>query len=198
MIKDLNEQFKIALRFLIIIMVLTGLIYPSFVSLMAMGLFPWQSQGSLLKHQGKIIGSLQIGQYFSEEKYFWSRPSATARFPYDAEHSSGSNVSISSPRFLLQLQSRVAALHRADPQQSTLIPVDLVTTSASGLDPDISVAAAYYQIPRIARARHLSESALKNLVERHVHRRVLGILGEPRVQVLKLNILLDRVIEERP
>lgn len=190
---DLIEQFKIALKFLIIITLLTGLIYPSLVTLLAQGFFPWKANGSILTVDGKKTGSLLIGQYFSEAKYFWGRQSVTARFPYDAGYSAGYTVALSNPSYLAGVRATVDTLHTADPQQSQLIPADLVTTSASGLDPDISPAAAFYQVSRIARVRNLPENVVTDLVRHFIQGRTFGFLGAPRVNVLELNLALDRL-----
>jgi K+-transporting ATPase ATPase C chain len=189
----LIEQFKIALRFLFILTIITGIIYPAIVTLIAQGIFPWRANGSIIALHGKKIGSHLIGQYSADEKYFWSRPSATTRYPYDAENSSGSNLALSNPRFITAVKERVEKLHRADPQQSLLIPSDLVTASASGLDPNISFAAALYQVPRIARVRQITEKEVNNLVHHCAHQRALCLLGEPRVNVLELNLALDHL-----
>lgn len=193
----LIEQFKMAIRFILILTVITGLIYPAIVTVIAQGIFPWKANGSIIALQGKKIGSHLIGQYSADDKYFWSRPSATTRYPYDAENSSGSNLALSNPSFIPTIKERVEKLHRADPQQNLLIPIDLVTASASGLDPNISFTAALYQVPRIARVRQITEKEVSNFVHHCVHKRALCLLGEPRVNVLELNLALDHLQTEK-
>jgi K+-transporting ATPase ATPase C chain len=157
----------------------------------AQAIFPWRANGSLIEHQGQVIGSELIGQSFTDPKYFWGRPSATAPFPYNAAASSGSNLGPTNPAFAQAFRARIEALQSADPGNTSPIPVDLVTTSASGLDPHISVAAALYQMPRVSRERGLSDEQVRLLVEQYTEGRQLGFLGEPRVNVLKLNLALD-------
>jgi len=188
----MREQIRPALILLAILSVLTGLLYPLAITGIAQLLFPHQANGSLIVHDGKIIGSELIGQYFDEPKYFWGRPSATAPFPYNAAASSGSNLGPTNPVLLDAVKGRVAALRVVDPGNDAPIPVDLVTASGSGLDPHISSAAAQYQVKRVARARGLDENQVRELVGRHTEGRQFGLLGEPRVNVLKLNLSLDR------
>jgi K+-transporting ATPase ATPase C chain len=187
------RQLKIALIFLGIFTVITGIIYPLFVTGLAQAFFHHQANGSLIKQNGASVGSELIGQPFSDPKYFWGRLSATAPFPYNAAASSGSNYGPSNPALREAVQARIDALMAVDPDNNQPIPVDLVTFSASGLDPDISVAAANYQVTRVARSRGLSEEQVKALVNQFTEGRQLGILGEPRVNVLKLNLALDAV-----
>jgi K+-transporting ATPase ATPase C chain len=187
------RQLKIALIFLGIFTVVTGIIYPLFVTGIAQAFFHRQANGSLIEENGASIGSELIGQPFSDPKYFWGRLSATAPFPYNAAASAGSNYGPSNPALLDAVQARIDALKAVDPDNNQLIPVDLVTFSASGLDPDISVAAADYQVPRVARYRGLSEEQVSALVNQFTEGRQFGILGEPRVNVLKLNLALDAV-----
>ncbi len=170
---------------------LTGLVYPLAVTGLAQLLFPHQANGSLIVRNGQVAGSELIGQQFTDPKYFWGRLSATAPFPYNASASSGSNLGPSNPALISEVEARIAALKAADPANTQPIPVDLVTSSGSGLDPNISVAAALYQVPRVARLRGLSEAVVRALVDKYTTGRFLGFLGEPRVNVLELNLELD-------
>jgi potassium-transporting ATPase KdpC subunit len=185
------RQLKIALIFLGIFTVVTGIIYPLFVTGIAQAFFHHQANGSLIEQNGQSVGSELIGQPFSDPKYFWGRLSATAPFPFNAAASSGSNYGPSNPALIEAVQTRINALKAVDPDNNQPVPVDLVTFSASGLDPDISVAAANYQVPRVARYRGLSEAQVSTLVSKFTEGRQFGILGEPRVNVLKLNLALD-------
>ena len=187
----MRAQIRPALMALLIFTVLTGLLYPLVVTGIAQLVFPHQANGSLIVQNGQTVGSSLIGQQFTDPKYFWGRLSATGPYPYNAAASSGSNLGPTNPALLDEVKGRIAALKAADPSNTQLIPVDLVTSSGSGLDPDISVAAALYQLPRVARLRGLSESALRSLVDQYTHGRQLGFLGEPRVNVLQLNLALD-------
>lgn len=174
-----------------VLTVLTGLIYPLAITGIAQVAFPTQANGSLIFRNGQPVGSLLIGQPFDAPKYFWSRPSATGPFPDNAAASSGSNQGPLNPALAQAVQGRVEALRAADPGNTAAVPVDLVTTSGSGLDPHISPAAALYQVSRVARERKLDVETVRTLVERHIEGRTLGILGEPRVNVLALNLTLD-------
>jgi len=176
---------------LAVLTILTGLVYPLVVTGVAEVAFPHQAHGSLITHGGRAVGSQLIGQAFSDLRYFWSRPSATTPMPYNAGSSGGSNLGPTNPDLGKQVKERVETLRAADPGNTRPVPVDLVTASASGLDPDISPAAAEFQVPRVARARGLAESAVRDLVRQHTHERFLGVLGEPRVSVLQLNLALD-------
>ena len=187
----LLKQLKPALVLIIVFTVLTGLLYPLLVTGIAQVVFPGKANGSLLKKDGKAVGSELIGQPFSDPKYFWGRLSATGPFAYNAGASSGSNYGPLNPVLLDAVKKRVQDLRAADPNNVQPIPVDLVTASGSGLDPHISVAAALYQIPRVARSRNMSVENLRALVNRFTDGRQLGFLGEPRVNVLKLNLALD-------
>ena len=171
----------------------TGLFYPLAVTGLAQVVFPAQANGSLIEQNGRIVGSALIGQPFDAPKYFWGRPSATSPFPYNAAASSGSNLGPSNPALIDAVQARVAALRAADAGNTEPVPADLVTASGSGLDPHISVAAALYQAPRVARTRGLDAGVVAQLVERYTEGPQLGLLGEPRVNVLKLNLALDEV-----
>jgi len=171
--------------------VLTGVLYPLTVTGLAQAIFPFQTNGILIRQGDRVLGSALIGQPFDDPKYFWGRPSATAPFPYNAAASAGSNLGPSNPALAAAMQARIAALQAADPGNAQPVPVDLVTASASGLDPHISVAAALYQAPRVARARGLDEIALRQLVLNRVEDRQFSLLGEPRVNVLLLNLALD-------
>jgi len=189
----MTTQLRPAVVCLVFFTLLTGLAYPLAMTGLAQAVFPYQANGSLIERNGQIVGSEVIGQPFDDLKYFWSRPSATTPFSYNAAASSGSNLGPTNPALAEAVQARVEVLCAADPGNSLPIPVDLVTASASGLDPHISVAAALYQVPRVARERGLQEDQIRDLVNRHIEGRQLGILGEPRVNVLKLNLALDEM-----
>ena len=184
-------ELKPAALLLLALTVLTGLLYPLLVSGVAQGLFPQQANGSLIVQNGRTLGSRLIGQSFSTREYFWGRPSATTP-PYNAAASMGSNLGPTNPALGYAVKARIAVLKAADPGNTAAIPVDLVTASASGLDPDISPAAAEYQVARVARARGLEVAAVRKLAARHLRGRQFGVLGEPRVNVLELNLDLDR------
>jgi K+-transporting ATPase KdpC subunit len=172
---------------------LTGITYPLFVTLIAQIAFPHQANGSLIVGEGKILGSELIGRQFDQEGYFWGRPSATQPSPYNGSASSGSNYGPSNEELPGNIQKRIEALKKSDPENTMSIPVDLVTCSASGLDPHISLAAALYQVPRVARQRNMSEEVLQEMVNRYTEGRQIGFLGEPRVNVLGLNLALDEI-----
>jgi potassium-transporting ATPase KdpC subunit len=184
------RSFWIALRMLVATAVLTGVLYPALVTLVARFAFAHRSEGSLIERDGIVIGSELIGQPFSSPRYFRGRPSATAT-PYDAASSSGSNLGPLNPDLREAVEERIAALRASDPAQPAPIPVDLVTASGSGLDPHVSPAAALWQVPRVARERGWDEQVVRDLVDRHVEGRTFGLLGEPRVNVLRLNLALD-------
>ena len=177
----------------LLLTVITGVVYPGVVTGVAQIAFREQAHGSLIVRDGKPIGSALIGQPFSDPKYFWSRPSATGPQPYNGLASSGSNLGPTNPALVDAARERIAALKAADPDNTAPVPLDLVTTSASGLDPHISPAAAEYQVRRVARARGLDEGRLRALVAAHTEPRQLGVLGEVRVNVLQLNLALDAV-----
>jgi K+-transporting ATPase ATPase C chain len=187
----MKQQIRPALTMLLILTVLTGLVYPLAVTGLAQLFFPDQANGSLIIHNGKVIGSKLIGQYFDRPEYFWSRPSATSPFPYNAAASSGSNLGPTNPALIEAVKARVAAFRAADPGNDSPIPIDLVTASGSGLDPHISPAAALYQLKRVARARGLNDDTVLTLVTQHTEGRQFGLLGERRVNVLQLNLALD-------
>ena len=189
----LTQELRPALLVLLVLTVVTGVAYPLLVTGIAHLVWPSQANGSLIQRDGQVLGSALIGQPFSDPKYFWSRPSATGPVAYNAGASSGSNQGPLNPAHADAVAARIAALKAADPNQSAPIPVDLVTASGSGLDPHISPAAAQYQVPRVARSRGLSEDKVRELVAQHTAGRQLGILGEPRVNVLELNLALDSV-----
>src|SRR5437868_14618382 len=185
------SHLRAALVSLVVLTGVTGVVYPVVVTAIAQLVFPHQANGSLIVKDGKVVGSALIGQSFDDPKYFWGRPSATSPFGYNAASSSGSNLSPTNPALLKAVQERVDALRAADPGNTAPVPVDLVTASGSGLDPHISPAAALYQVGRVARARKVDEEAVRRLVEAHIEGRWLGVLGEPRVNVLELNLALD-------
>jgi potassium-transporting ATPase KdpC subunit len=184
-------QFLPAIRILMVLSILTGIVYPLVVTGIAQLAFPKAANGSLIPVKDKVRGSALIGQPFDDPKYFWSRPSATSPQPYNGAASSGSNQGPRNPALADAVSGRVKALQDADPGNSTPVPVDLVTASGSGLDPDISVAAAEYQIGRVAKARGMSPDQVRALVASHTQGRTLGLLGESRVNVLQLNLDLD-------
>ncbi|APX76955.1 potassium-transporting ATPase subunit C [Achromobacter insolitus] len=171
----------------------TGLAYPFLTTGIAAAVFPHEAAGSLIKQDNRIVGSELIGQAFSSPGYFWGRPSATAPMPYNGAGSSGSNLGPRNPALADAIQSRIAALKAADPDNPVPVPVDLVTASGSGLDPHISPAAAAYQAARVARARNLSRTDVDALIQAHTERPWLGVLGDPAVNVLTLNLALDQL-----
>jgi K+-transporting ATPase ATPase C chain len=185
------SQLRPAIVSYIVLTIITGLLYPLAVTGVAQVIFPQQANGSLIMKDGKPIGSVLIGQPFDNPKYFWGRLSATSPFPYNASSSGGSNLGPTNPALIDEVKARIDALKATDPNNKAPIPVDLVTSSGSGLDPHISVAAALYQVPRIARVRGLSEEQVRALVARFAEDRQFGLIGEPRVNVLQLNLALD-------
>jgi K+-transporting ATPase ATPase C chain len=190
----LLAQIRPAIVSFVIFTALTGVIYPLVVTGVAQSLFHKQAEGSLIvSTDGKILGSSLIGQNFDDPKYFWGRISATSP-AYNASSSTGSNLGPSNPALLDEVKGRIAALKAADPNNSDLIPVDLVTSSGSGLDPHISLAAANYQLARVARVRGLTQSAVQQIIDQNTQGRFLGFLGEPVVNVLQLNLALDNTV----
>lgn len=187
----MNSQLRPALVLFLALSVVTGLVYPLAVTGIAQVAFPDKANGSLVTQGGKVVGSALIGQAFSDPKHFWSRPSATSPMPYNAANSAGSNQGPLNPALADAVKARVAALRAADPGNDKPVPVDLVTASASGLDPHISRAAADYQLARVAKARGMAEADVRRLVDAHTEWPWLGFLGEARVNVLALNLALD-------
>lgn len=189
---SVTAQLRPALMTLLLLTIITGLLYPLALTGVAQALFPRQANGSLIVQNGQVLGSSLIGQPFDDLKYFWSRPSATSPFPYNAAASGGSNLGPTNPALIKAVQDRVATLTAADPDNPLPIPVDLITASGSGLDPHLSPAAADYQVRRVARARAMDEDVVRRLVAEHTEGRQWGVLGEPRVNVLLVNLALDR------
>ena len=191
----MHTELRAALVMLVLFTGVTGLAYPLAITAIAQGLMPAPANGSLIERDGRAVGSTQIGQPFSDPRTFWSRPSATAPVPYNGLASGGSNLGPTNPALVEVVKARVAALRAADPDNTAPVPIDLVTASASGLDPHISPAAAEYQVARVARLRGIEPAALRALVARHTAGRDLGLLGEPRVNVLTLNLALDGALD---
>jgi K+-transporting ATPase ATPase C chain len=189
----LRSIIRPTLVLFVLLSVITGIVYPLVVTGLARVAFPKQAGGSLIVRSGKPVGSRLIGQSFSDPRYFWSRPSATSPQPYNGASSGGSNLGPLNPALTDAIKMRIQALQVADPDNKAAVPVDLVTTSASGLDPHISVAAAQYQAARVARARGLSGAAVQGLLASYTEGRLWGVLGEPRINVLELNLALDEL-----
>ena len=189
----MRSQLRPAIVLLAIFTLLTGVIYPLVVTGISQLVFPRQANGSLIVQNGQVVGSKLIGQSFEDPRYFWGRLSATSPYPYNASASTGSNLAPSNPALAAEVEARIAALKAADPSNTLPIPVDLVTSSGSGLDPNISIAAANYQVARVARARGLSVEVIQALVDQFTAGRQFGVLGEQRVNVLELNLALDGI-----
>jgi K+-transporting ATPase ATPase C chain len=187
----MNNVIRPCLGSFVALSLLTGVVYPLVVTGIAKVAFPSQADGSIVTRDGKLVGSRLLGQPFSRPEYFWSRPSATSPQPYNGAASTGSNLGPTNPALAAAITARVEALRQLDPDNGRPVPIDLVTASGSGLDPHISAAAAEYQVPRVARARGMSETEVRRLVAQHTEARTLGVLGEPRVNVLELNLALD-------
>ncbi len=185
------HQIRTAAALFLVLSLLTGVLYPLAVTGVAQALFPRQAKGSLLGKNGQNIASELVGQSFNEPRHFWGRPSATTPGPYNGLSSAGSHLGPANPDLKRAVEKRIAALRAVDPDNLLPIPVDLVTSSGSGLDPHISPAAALYQVPRVARARGIGEEKVAELVRKHIRDRQFGILGEPTVHVLRLNMALD-------
>jgi len=190
---SLRSQLRPAIISILLFTVLTGFIYPGVITGIAQVIFPQKANGSLIVKDDQVVGSQLIGQQFDDPRYFWGRLSATSPYAYNAASSSGSNLGPTNSALVEEVKARIDALRAADPNNNDPIPVDLVTSSGSGLDPDISVAAAYYQVPRVVKARGLTEDVVRTLVDQHIQGRQLGVLGEPRVNVLELNLALDAI-----
>ena len=189
--KTLVSSLRPAVVSTLLLTLLLGGVYPALTTLILKVGFPDQAEGSLIRHHGQVIGSTLIGQNFDKPEYLWGRLSATGPAPYNAGASSGSNLGVNNPALLDAVKARIKALKAADPANTAAIPVDLVTASASGLDPDISPAAAEYQVRRIANARHIDEAVVRAAIANSTKGRTLGVLGEARVNVLEVNLRLD-------
>jgi len=189
----MKEQIKSAILMFVILSLLTGIFYPAFIAGAVYIFFPHQATGSMLYRNNKLLGSALIGQEFTDPKYFWGRISETSPVAYNSSSSSGSNLGPSNPALIERVKARIRALKKFDPDNTNPVPIDLVTSSASGLDPHISVAGAYYQIPRVVRMRGLTEDTVKAIVNRHTNGRIFGLIGEPVVNVLELNLELDSI-----
>lgn len=192
------QSIRPALALFVILSIITGIAYPLLTTGIGQWLLPTQANGSLMTQGGQVIGSSLISQQFTEARYFWGRPSATAPYPNNAAASSGSNLGPLNPALAEAVKGRVAALKSADPDNKLPVPVDLVTTSASGLDPEISPAAANYQANRVAKARGIPIEKVQQILAENTQQRQWGVLGEPRVNVLKLNIALDKLTAHQP
>lgn len=188
----MKAHLRPCLVLFVLLTLLTGVAYPALITMIAQVVFPKQANGSVIERDGKVVGSALIGQTFDAPTYFWGRPSATGPTGYNAAASTGSNFGATNPALLDAIKGRVEAIRAAHPDQTGPVPGDLVTASASGLDPHISPAAAEYQVSRVAKARGLSDSVVRTLVGEYTEGRTFGVLGEPRVNVLKLNLALSQ------
>lgn len=193
MLENILKEIRTSFIVLLICAVLTGVIYPLVMTIIGQICFHYKANGSLISNSHVFVGSELIGQNFDQPQYFWGRPSATTPMPYNAASSGASNLNATNPALIDAIKQRIHVLKNLDPQNTLAIPIDLVTASGSGLDPEITPEAAYYQIHRIAKIRHLPEAQLKKLVDHFVQSRQWGILGEPRVNVLKLNLALNKM-----
>ena len=197
MLTEIKRQLRPMILSIVVLTIVTGLAYPLAVTAVAQVIFPKQANGSIIEKDGKAIGSTLIGQPFSDPKYFWGRLSATGAKPYDPSSSGGSNLGPTNSALMDNVSGRIKDLKDADPDNALPIPVDLVTSSASGLDPEISPAAAEYQVKRVAKARKLDEAKVRGLVAQSTQQRQLALFGEPRVNVLSLNLALDGAQTEK-
>jgi K+-transporting ATPase ATPase C chain len=189
----MRTYFRPAITLFLLFTLLTGAIYPVAITVLAQTIFPHRANGSILEPNGQAIGSELIGQQFDDPRYFWGRPSATEKVPYDAALSSGSNLGPTNDDLLNKIKERVEAIRQAHPDLTGPIPADLVTASASGLDPHISPAAAQFQVTRVAKVRSMSKDRIQELINANTEGREFGVLGEPRVNVLRLNLALDQL-----
>lgn len=192
-----RQQIRPTILLFIVLSIISGIIYPLFVTGIAQMFFHNKANGSLIYRNGKPVGSLLIGQPFDDPRYFWGRLSATSPVAFNAAASSGSNLGPSNPALISAVEVRIKALKAADPDNKNPIPVDLVTSSASGLDPHISLATAYYQVSRVARMRRLPQDFVRKIVNQYSRSRLLGVIGEPVVNVLEVNLALDASLPAR-
>lgn len=193
---EILKQFRVAVMFFMFFALICGIIYPSFITVIAQQFFPWQANGSIIEADGKKIGSTLIGQNFTSHKYFWGRPSATLPFPYNAEASMGSNLAPSNFMLMSQVKDRVKYLKLEDPKYNKTIPIDLVTSSASGLDPEITVRGALMQLQRVAVARGIDDRKVYELIMQNTRGKKFWIFGLERINVLQLNLELDKLSKE--
>jgi K+-transporting ATPase ATPase C chain len=193
MLARIFKELRISLTLLFLLTLITGILYPALITFSAQTFFPWRANGSLLMQNNKVVGSALIGQSFTDPKYFWGRPSATTPFPYNAESSSGSNLGPLNPDLISQIKGRMKTLEDADKENHQPVPIDLLTASGSGLDPEISPQAAFYQTSRIASLRQISEKKIQELIRHYIQKPDLDLLGEARVNILRLNLALDEL-----
>jgi K+-transporting ATPase ATPase C chain len=196
MLARLFKELRIGIMLLLLLTLLTGVLYPAIITVTAQCLFPWRANGSLVMQNNKMIGSALIGQSFTDTKYFWGRPSATTPFPYNAENSMGSNLGPLNPDYFTLVKARKTLLETSDPLKNQGVPIDLLSASASGLDPEISPAAAFYQVHRIAKIRELTADQVENLIRKFIQTPDWKVLGETRVNVLLLNLALDALDQQ--